>query len=158
MNDDLTLSPSPPQAHKVASRPASDEDVRRVFSDLAPRTRDEAQAAGLVPNTVRAWRHKFGADVITVDQDPVALFGSFPEDGVRYTWLLGREAFFQPTTIRFSRQHVANLRQKYPEFSIRSLSRSRHPQTERWFNLLGFRKIHEATEASGLIFRVFELS
>ncbi|MGN8119861.1 hypothetical protein [Labrys sp. 22185] len=141
----------------ITSRTASDEDVRHIFDDLAERTKIEIQAVGLVPDTVRAWRAEFGADSITVNEEPVALLGSYPENGVRYTWLLGREAFFQPCVVRFSRRYIVSLRQQYPGVQILSLSRSQHPRTERWFKLLGFRKIHETMEPNGLIFRVFEV-
>jgi hypothetical protein len=56
-------------------------------------------------------------------------------------WELG------PAAVRFTRQVVAGMFQAFSPDRFRCATRSPHPDTRRWFKILGFREI-----GSGLLF------
>ncbi len=132
-------------------RPADIDEVFYVLMHADKRHLDEIANAGVTQrqflDLAYGWLKREGADTLWLDGHPACVLGY---DG-RYTWFIATPAYYAGgvPVIRHARRYWAEQAEKRGE--ILTLVTSTHPDTERWFRLLGF-EIVERT-ANSTLFR-----
>ncbi len=132
--------------------PAGVAEVYWVLMHADPRHLQEIAGAGLTQrqflDLAATWLIKEGGDALWLDDKPACVLGY---DG-RYTWFIATPAYYAGglPVLRHAQRYWAEQAEKRGE--ILTLVTSTHPDTARWFRLLGF-EIVEKTENSTLFRR-----
>lgn len=134
----------------MQARKATQQDLRLVFTHLAKRSVEEiALAEYTLPEAREVFRDlRKGGALWALEHagDAIGLIGFGHEelpDGepVISTYFIGREAFFEPSipSVRFGRRFMREMQADYGNRPMVSMCWSTHPQTERWYTLMGYR-------------------
>ena len=140
-------------------RVASSADVYTVVNDPAESTDEDIKAAGLsrwqAVKVACSWLGKH-AHALYEDGEVMCVFGHNAHVGqrrARVTWFLCRPGLWEMGArgVRLLRRHIANQARQWPGTVFYAYNYSKHPQVDRWFNLLGFIVCYEDG------FKVFKL-
>ena len=129
---------------KIAVRAARQEDVDYIFTRLSKITEDEIMAVGLghqgLYDYVLTQMDAFPAAVAVYEGEPCAILGlERGQNDDMFTWFVASETYFALglKSAMFGRKFMKSLKKTYPEKRILSASSSPHPDTARWFSLMG---------------------
>lgn len=125
-------------------RKAVFDDIYQVSLHPSDVMLAEAQALGLTEwQLLKLLRMQFmssHAFAITEGEVPIAVFGfrKSSEAKIYDTWLASTPRFFSTATVFPIRRILRMICARFPGLVFRTLSFSPHPQTARWFKLLGY--------------------
>lgn len=129
----------------MQARSATIQDLTVVFQGLAERMSSEYLAAG--GNTLEArdallmnLKEGRGHSLLQGDE-PVAIIAWDEDESCVHTSFAAREAFFSASTVRFCKRHIRHIQRLCGNLPVRSYSWSDHPDVQRWFEVIGFRKV-----------------
>lgn len=142
----------------ISTRPATLKDVSAILAEPSRTTADELRRANVTGRQVLcAFREAIrtgDAVTLTVDGEPafvLALFALPEENGTPAvaTQFIAAEAFWNlgARGVWLGRRMLASIRRQRPGTALISASYSPHPEVERWFALLGFRKQRQEARA-----------
>lgn len=124
-------------------------DLLYVFDHLSEQNRSEHEAMGLrrwqVLKQARQWINEWKALTGWLDGKPAFIFGVIGVEQ-KMTWFLGTEAYFAAGAagVLGARKVLRKaLAEHGPMYAV---SQSPRSDAERWFTLLGFRKVAEEPE------------
>lgn len=140
----------------MQARSATTQDLTIVFQGLAERMSSEYLASGGSAPEARdalLMNLKEGRGHALVENDePVAIIVWDENEECVRTSFAAREAFFSASTVRFCKRHIRHIQRLCGNLPVRSYSWSDRPDVQRWFEVIGFRKIED-----GKGYKVFEL-
>lgn len=122
-------------------RPVAPELLAQLWDKLWQRGREELARLGFsiasgYREFLRFAERMIDGGIICADDEPVAVAGICPDgDGTYFTFFQASESFHQHAKkiTRIVRDHVRRCREPVFIYSVMV-----HPDTERWFGLLGF--------------------
>lgn len=128
-------------------RPARVEDVHRVVSTLSDITWQEMRAFfpgepdrvvldAIIDDCMSAL-HRRVLDALCLNDVALALVSLHEREGVHLTSFFGTPRYFRKDLLPLSIHYCTEMRQRL-EGDVVAMSRSSHPQVEKWFRLLGF--------------------
>lgn len=141
----------------MRARNATVDDLSAVFGNLAQRMSSEYKAAGADTEQakdafLRNLKEGRGHTLLQ-GEEPVAIVTWEEEDGAVQTSFAAHETFFSASTVRFCKKHIRDIQRLCGNLPVRSCSWSDRQDVQRWFEIIGFRKIED-----GDGYRLFELS
>lgn len=125
-------------------------DIPIVFENLSEISDAEIAAFGLSYEAAEAAAEegvRRGCAFVAVHDDrPTCLFWFYPATGICYTYFLSAESYFDAlvASTRATRRCLRACAAGFPASKMVSRTMSRHPGADKWFRLIGFRKIDEA--------------
>jgi hypothetical protein len=134
---------------RFTSAPMKLHDAAIIFANISDITFDELDAMGLdawrAMKMVRQFSKQGEAFTGFYDGRPVCIFGSVPDNGVRSTWFVAAEEYFNIgiSAVRFCRDFCADLVKRYGE-PLESVSWSKSKPLERWFAVHKFQVVERA--------------
>lgn len=144
-------------------RPALEEDIHRVVSGLSDLTWQELRAffpgepdTVVLDEIMENCTDALGRgmlDAVCLREDAIALVGLRWQQGECFTSFFGTDRYFRRDMLPISISYCRLLRQRLDEDVI-ALSRSGHPEVERWFRLIGFEP--DGCEHGARVFRMRE--
>jgi hypothetical protein len=133
----------------MEARSSTAQDLRAVFKDPAQRCLDEINHAGYTfeeaKSVFKDLRVAGRLNSLVVDGEVIGLIGWGPDNThaqpIIGTYFMGLESFFSPKvpSVRFGRKFMRELQKKTGNLPMVSMCYSTHPETERWYLLMGYR-------------------
>lgn len=124
-------------------------DITDVVIGLWERGEQEARVAGFGDReALLAYLLSISGEysyTMKVGNEPVAVFGATHHGEVYHSWFMATERFNEvgKQATRFLNGFVKERVQSRPDATLEMLSAVDHPDAERWFLLLGFKKVGE---------------
>ncbi len=146
----------------IGHRRGTFADVDHVLSDLSDVSAIEMMNFECTKwdmlKRARACMDSGGLDCLVENDEPLAMIGTVITNGQPYThrtWFIASKKYFDMgvKSVIAGRRYMSTLAKSRPGVSFESLTASSHPEVERWFALLGFRRIQEL---DGFALYVFE--
>jgi hypothetical protein len=134
----------------ITHRPAKYSDVFAILEDLSDVSRAEMmnfdRSNWDALYCAKACMRGGGLDCLVENGTPLAVIGtvSNAEDCYKHaTWFMASKKFFDlgVKSVIGGQRYMRQLAKSRPGVSFESLTASKHPQVERWFALLGFRRV-----------------
>ncbi|MCL6653495.1 hypothetical protein A6R70_14475 [Agrobacterium rubi] len=133
----------------MEARVSTIQDLRAVFKNPAQRCLDEIKYAGFsfveAKSIFKGLRAAGTLNSLVADGEVIGLIGWAPDEVLGQpiigTYFMGLESFFQPQipSVLFGRRFMRKLQAETGNLAMVSMSYSDHPQTERWYRLMGYR-------------------
>ena len=131
----------------MITRAAELSDIMYVLGRLSEQNASELKAAGLNSwaslKLFKGYNDAIPAQVALIDDKPACVFGLAPSEDMMTTWFIATKAYFEhgaPAVLHAKRY----LRDKSAEHGpLTTVTMSTHPDTERWFEILGYKKVME---------------
>ena len=139
----------------MITRTATFSDIYAVWGNLSDQNADEIEAAGLDPWTGLKMFRQFNLDspgqVAILGNKPAFVFGVVKSDKLATTWFIATQAYFDHGTpaVLHARRFLREKRAEYGKLT--TVTMSKHPDVERWFSVLGYKKVGESGDT-----KVFE--
>lgn len=139
--------------------PATLGHAMAVLKDLSEQNAAEHEKLGLCQLDVLAWVRKYlkqGESVTVMHKgEPVCVFGILTEEGEPRTWFLANKTYFSlgVAAVLHARRFLKSAVKRHGR--IYTGSCSPHPDAERWFEVLGFKKL---CEEDGVKWFVYEMT
>jgi hypothetical protein len=133
-------------------RRATVEDLYEIINDPSPITDEEFRAHGLTRwqalKVAREWFNQITTDTLYIGGKPVCSLGHNQHADFkkgRVTWFVSSPAFWTlgARTAALGKRYFRTQQWKWPGYTFYSYSKSEHPDTDRWFTLMGFTVKHE---------------
>lgn len=132
----------------VRFEPLKYSDISFVIENLWERGKQELSHHGkmsmeaVMEHLAIAAAHNDGY-VMRVEDEPVAVFGAMGKNGHYYSWFLATERFDEvgKTATRLLRGFIKEKVTDRPDATLEMASAGLHPDTERWFDVIGFVKL-----------------
>ncbi|MBZ5761577.1 hypothetical protein LAV84_18315 [Rhizobium sp. VS19-DR104.2] len=133
----------------MRARLAIPQDLRFVFANPAERCVNEIEMADYTfeqaKDVFRKLRKSSSVMAVLEMDTPIGLIAwehsKAVETPIIGTYFLGTERFFQPTILsaRFGKKFMRGLQSELGNLPMVSMCWSTHPQTERWYEIMGYR-------------------
>jgi hypothetical protein len=120
--------------------PARLSDLDVVLADLSEVNKAELATIKVDTETYREYlaRNFFGAETVTDEGKPVAVFGYDIRENKIFTWFAATPAYFRnKKSVSFGREYMRRVVARFPRHEIFSLTASPRQDAGRWFHLMG---------------------
>ncbi len=131
----------------MITRAATFPDIYAVWGDLSDQSSADFEAAGYTPWTGLRLVRKFNLDnpgqVALLQNKPAAVLGVVKSKKIASTWFIATQAYFDQgaPAVLHARRFLRDRKAEYGKLT--TTTRSQHPDVDRWFNVLGFKKVGE---------------
>ncbi len=129
----------------MITRTATFSDIYAVWMNLSEQNMDEIEAAGLNPWTGLKMFRQFNLDnpgqVALLYGKPACVFGIIKSDKVTTTWFIATQDYFDHgmPAVLHARRYLRDRTKEHG--TLTTVTLSKHPDVDRWFKLLGFKKV-----------------
>jgi hypothetical protein len=127
-------------------------DVEYILEHLSEVSQAEMMAFELtnwdMMDRARKCMKSGGLDCFIENNEPLALNGTIYDEKTPYvhsTWFIATQKYFDMgvKSVLATRRYMTALAKRHPGVCFRAFTGSPHPEVERWFALIGFRKIED---------------
>ena len=139
----------------MITRAAVFSDIYAVWNDLSDQSMADFEAAGYDTWTGLRMLRQFNLDnqgqVALLQDEPACVLGVVKSEKVNSTWFIATQAYFDHgvPAVLHARRFLRDRRAEYGKLT--TVTMSQHPDVDRWFGALGFKKVGEHDSA-----KVFE--
>lgn len=131
----------------MITRTATFSDIYAVWGDLSDQSTADFEAAGYNPWTGLKMLREFNLDnpgqVALLYNKPACVLGVVKSGKVTTTWFIATQAYFDhgAPAVLHARRYLRDKKKEYGKLTTVTLSQ--HPDVDRWFKALGFKKVGE---------------